>query len=1185
MDTTSGKNFKFQLVGLSVLISLGLIIASYFYYTHEKKSIKSEKQDDLKAISEIKVSQLIQWHNERLSEAVFFSSLEPNLSYARGVVYGNKSDAARYKNNLLHIMSNKRYENIFMLDRFGNTIFSVVNLDEPTDTSINAYSKNVFEKGKVYLRDFYKCNSHGEMHLEIMAPIFDKDKKVIAAVVFRINPHDYLFPIIEDWPLPSISAETYIVRKQDDIVMYLSPLRHSPGSIFKFNPQSAEIKSTAFWAVSGYEGVFEGVNYKGEKVISDIRKVPDTPWYIISEEWTSEVYKELNRMSILVFILSFITILLVGAAMSWIYYNRQRKIYKELYSKSNELQSNEGFRRKLIEIRLDFFEYASQHSLIETLTRTLDKISGFTGSKVGFLYFMMPEKKTISIQSWKNDDENIFYHFVTENGFENIQETKVWLKCNIEKEPFICNKCNEFGNVDSLFNKDSVILRQMFVPVFMNEKIVALFGFGNKLTDYTDLDVELVSSITDMIWVAAESKEKEDTLKTSYALLKDAVEALKQSEKSYRELIDGMNESVWIIGFDGVLIDVNNTTLDVLGYTKEEILAIGIYGVDTSLKKEMIIEMAGKMSEEEIQIFETSHKTKDGKLIPMEIYSSLVNYQGKKTILSIARDISQRKRDEGFQQLLYEIARTSTVTNELIDFLQIVCKKLGNIMDVTNFYVAQYIPETETLRKIIFVNEFFDEEEWDTEHTLSGFVVRSGRTLIISGKDREKFAIENNLVLQDEPAACWLGVPLMDEQEVRGVLVVLSYNDENAFDVNSVRSLEMVAHELGIVIERSRMIQVLISAKEKAEESDRLKTAFLANISHEIRTPMNGILGFLELLTDPGIDDQQRELYLDIMNKSGQRLLATINDIVEISKIEAGQIEVYESEVKINEVLDYHHQVFSKMASDKNIDLIRSYLPELEDNCILTDKFKLEGILTNLLNNAVKFTKSGKIEFGNYIKEGFMIFFVKDTGMGIPPEKIKTIFDRFVQGDLSITRPYEGSGLGLSIVKAYLDKMGGKIWVESTLGVGSTFYFSIPYKPVRKKSNKIDISIKHIEKRNINAKILIAEDDEVSYEYIKTILGQEPLELIHCNNGDDAVKIAREIKDISLILMDIKMPGINGLDAVRLIRSFNKQIPIIALTAYAFSNDRDEAIRSGCNDYLSKPVNRINLVNKINDYI
>lgn len=1052
MDTTAGKNFKLQLIGLSILISLALVFACYFYYTHEKKIIKSEKHDNLRAISEIKVTQLIQWHKERLSEANFFTSTEPNVIYARGIVKGNKSDTSRYKDNLLHIMSNNRYENIFMLDNIGNAIFSVINLNEPIDSLTIVHSKNVFNKGAIYLRDFYFCDSHGEMHLEIMAPIFDEYKKVIATLVFRVNPHDYLYPLIKNWPLPSQSAETYIVRKQNDFVLSLSPLRHSPGSAFKFNLESLDLKSTVFCAFSGYEGVFEGVNYNGEEVISDIRKVPETPWYIISEEWTSEVYKELNRMSILVLFLSFMTILLVGAAMSWIYYNRQRKIYKELYIKSNELQSNEGFRRKLIEIRLDFFEYASQHSLIETLTRTLDKISEFTGSKVGFLHFMMPEQKTISIQSWKKDDKSDISHLVTENNFKNIQETNVWQRCNAAKKSFICNKCIDASDFNLLFNENSSITRQMFVPVFMKEKIVALFGFGNKETDYTELDLELLSSITDMIWVAAESKKKEETLKNSYALLENAVEALKQSEKSYRELIDGMNETVWIIGLDGNIIDVNKTTLDVLGYTKDEILSLGLKGIDASLSQDMIAEIVKNVPEEEIRIFETSHKTKDGKIIPMEVYASLVNYQGKRSILGIARDISQRKREEGFQQLLYEIARTSTETNELIDLLQIVRKKLGNIMDVTNFYVARYIPETETLKKIIFVNEFFDEEEWGTEHTLSGYVVRTGRTLIISGKDREKFAFKNNLVLRDEPASCWLGVPLMDEQVVRGILVVLSYNDENAFDAKSVRSLEMVAHELGIVIERTRMMQVLISAKEKAEESDRLKTAFLANISHEIRTPMNGILGFLELLTDPGIDDQQKELYLDIMNKSGQRLLATINDIVEISKIEAGQIDVFETEVKISEILDYHYQLFTKLAKDKNIDFFMSFSPELENIYILTDKFKLESILTNLLNNAVKFTKSGRIEFGNYIKDDFMIFFVKDSGMGIPPEKINTIFDRFVQADLNITRPYEGSGLGLSIVKAYLQKMGGEIWVESTPDVGSTFYFSIPYKPVSNKS-------------------------------------------------------------------------------------------------------------------------------------
>nr|HPR62165.1 ATP-binding protein [Prolixibacteraceae bacterium] len=269
---------------------------------------------------------------------------------------------------------------------------------------------------------------------------------------------------------------------------------------------------------------------------------------------------------------------------------------------------------------------------------------------------------------------------------------------------------------------------------------------------------------------------------------------------------------------------------------------------------------------------------------------------------------------------------------------------------------------------------------------------------------------------------------------------------ENAYNLQHKILLEMIAHELETVIQRNKMIDDLIVAKNKAEESDRLKSAFLANVSHEIRTPMNGILGFLELLTEPDLSENQKEMYLDIMNKSGQRLLETINDIIELSKIESGQMNVNIEAVNIYEIIDFQYKFFAPKVFAKGIEL-----QLVQGNVdggfnLLTDKVKLNGILTNLMNNALKYTDEGKIKIGANIEIDKVVFYVEDTGIGIPSDKQLSIFERFNQVDNRLTRTKEGAGLGLSIVKAYVQLLDGNIWLESELGKGSCFYFSLPLK-------------------------------------------------------------------------------------------------------------------------------------------
>jgi signal transduction histidine kinase/CheY-like chemotaxis protein len=376
----------------------------------------------------------------------------------------------------------------------------------------------------------------------------------------------------------------------------------------------------------------------------------------------------------------------------------------------------------------------------------------------------------------------------------------------------------------------------------------------------------------------------------------------------------------------------------------------------------------------------------------------------------------------------------------------------------------------------------------------------------------------------------------------------------------------------------------LTRAKEKAEENERLKTIFLQNMSHEIRTPMNGIIGFLNLLKKPNLDAASREKYIDIVNKSGKRLLTTINNIIEISKIDSQQVQIRTSEVDLIEILNYYFNFFLPQAKEKELNLVLKCDIPKDQSVIVTDKFILDNILTNLINNALKFTNKGTVELGAEVEHSLVKFYVKDTGIGIPEDRKNAIFKRFVQANLNMTRAHEGSGLGLAIVKAYVELLKGEIWLESTEGKGSTFFFSIPFIPAENPPLPEEPQALEKKLEDTHLKILVAEDDNISFLFIQQLLNLPGINLIRASDGKEAIEFTRKNPDLSLILMDIKMPHLSGIEATREIRKFNPGVPIIAQSAYTFSGEQEQAFEAGCNNYITKPIDKTRLLEIIRFY-
>jgi signal transduction histidine kinase/ActR/RegA family two-component response regulator len=374
------------------------------------------------------------------------------------------------------------------------------------------------------------------------------------------------------------------------------------------------------------------------------------------------------------------------------------------------------------------------------------------------------------------------------------------------------------------------------------------------------------------------------------------------------------------------------------------------------------------------------------------------------------------------------------------------------------------------------------------------------------------------------------------------------------------------------ISEQLRYEEELVKAKEKAEESDRLKSAFLSNMSHEIRTPLNAIVGFSGIIADTE-DSEERKSYYKIVETNNERLLQLISEILDLSKIESGVYEFTYASVALNDLC--HELLTMHQVACKKAKLVLD--PSPADTVLISDKNRMIQIFSNLINNAIKFTPMGEIHFGYRPFEKEVEFYVKDTGIGIAPDKMDKVFERFVKVDTFAP----GTGLGLAICKTIVEKLGGSISVVSTLGKGTTFTFKLPYvrpsSQIEKQEN-IDAALNIVETEPTSS-ILVVEDIFSNFKLIKAILGSK-YKLTHATTGIEAIDFFHKYNP-DLILMDIKIPKIDGLEVTRMIRDQSKDIPIIAVSAYAYEEEKKRAFEAGCNDFISKPVNKVKLLETV----
>ncbi|MGC9374653.1 MAG: tetratricopeptide repeat protein [Bacteroidales bacterium] len=397
------------------------------------------------------------------------------------------------------------------------------------------------------------------------------------------------------------------------------------------------------------------------------------------------------------------------------------------------------------------------------------------------------------------------------------------------------------------------------------------------------------------------------------------------------------------------------------------------------------------------------------------------------------------------------------------------------------------------------------------------------------------------------------------------------------------------------IVDRKIAEEKLKKAKERAERSDQLKSAFLANMSHEIRTPMNAIHGFLSLLSDDDVSTNQKKEIIELARSSSNDLINIINDIIDISKIEANELTIEKALYYVNDILQEIYDYYIKDLNYLHKNKVQLKLEKDESNvedkiALYTDKSRFKQVMNNLISNAIKFTDEGEIVFGyQQITSGgrkLLKFFVKDTGIGIPEESQEYIFNRLSKLDDKRKKTYKGTGLGLAISKKLIQMLGGKIGVHSKINEGSEFYFTLPYKVLdSKETNLLHVPKNKVEVDWRNKVILVVEDTPSNYLLIENYLKSTKVQIFWAKSGKEAIDIFKETEHFDLVLMDIQLPGINGYEVTKLIKAYNQTVPVIAQTAYALSGEKEHSLKEGCDDYIAKPFKKETLIEVLSKHI
>jgi len=937
-----------------ILTSSACIIA-YLYYRSIEKNILSETIGQLSAIADLKVRQIMQWRDERLSDGVFLSQNTPHTRQLSHFIKspGDKSLKADLLESLRSYVNNYDYRNAVLVDRYQNVRLFYPNQDTIIGDYLSHLLPDVIRKGEVVVTDIHQTGKVSFTHFDLLVPLKESEKgdsSVFGVLVLRIDPNSILFPALQSWPVVSRSAEALLVHVEGEDVVFLNRVRHTEEYEMTMRKPLSQNNLAAAMAVQGIMETTEAVDYRGVPVLAAMKKVPGTPWYLVAKIDREEAYEQLYNRRGQIALITIMFILMSGFFLGFMWRKQRIRFYMEKYETERERMA---------------------------LVKHFDYIL-------------------------KNANDIIL---LTDKDFNIVEANdKACETYQYERAELIGRNANQLRVPSSGKTGDDMII--------LGDTGHLTYEAVHRRRDGSEFPLEISARKVDIEGVPYYQSIGRDITER-----KQAEQILRESEDKFRKIFEESPFSMAMTGNDMGIIKINNAFSEFLGYSEEELLGhtfrLFTHPADIPHDEVSILRLVKK----EIPIYHTEKRyiRKDGSVVWGSTTVNIIrNTKGESALyFAMIEDITARKSAQ--EELTKSFSLLKATLESTADGILVVDRE-GRIVQYNNKFAQMWrIPE--------------DVLKLNDDRAAISFVLDQL-------KDPEGFRTKVQQLYENDQ------VVIHD---------LINFKDGRVFD-RYLQPQKIEGRTVGRVwsfrdiTELKKTEAELIASKEKAEESDRLKTAFLHNVSHEIRTPMNAIMGFSSLLSEPGTTEEERKQFVDVIFQSGNQLLSIINDIVDLASIESGQVKLNLRKINLNTELRKLNKQYGYKQRPDDINL--SLETPLPDNAaeMTTDGTKLVQILSNLINNAFKFIKKGRITFGYTQKGSNLEFFVRDTGVGIAPEHQAKVFDRFYQVDRAVSRQYSGTGLGLSICKAYVELLGGSIWLNSKPGEGSTFSFTLPYR-------------------------------------------------------------------------------------------------------------------------------------------
>ena len=1200
-------------VAAFVIIAVILVGIGYWYYQSEKEEITHEKYQTLAAIGELKSKQIQQWRKERMAkvERAAKDGLTRKAVSDVLTAAGDQNFQKELHQCLQNELTGQDSGVALLFDTRGNLLASTDNDVGTVDATTQKAIREVIGGQESVVSDFYS-NSEGVIHIDLVAPVPDEHGQFQAVLVLRHEAASYLYPLLEEWPTPSRSAETIMAQRDGDEVVFLSKLRHRGDLPLSLRHPLTETQLPAVQAVLGKQGVFEGKDYRGVEVVSALLPVFDSPWFLEAKVDAEEILAEARYRAGVISLIIGLLIMLTAGLIGFFYKQRQAGILNNLVkaerqkAEAQEREIKAGQQHQtILQTAMDGFCIVDVQGLIREVNEAYCRMTGYSEEEL--LAMRISDLETVES---REETRAHIQKIITEgqDRFESRQRRKdgefIDIEVSAQVKPAdkvivaFLRDITERKRVQSQLVRSERMLRDSQetarIGHYIMDLATGLWESSPTLDRLFGIDRDFVR--TTHGWDSL--LHPEDREKTRSYLLR-CLENLETFRMDYRIIRPTDGESRWMAGYGDFEYDDSGKALRFLGCIQDI----------TEQKK---AEEALRVSEKQFRsMFESASigmaqcDPQTGQWLRVnQKMCQITGYSSEEMLKMHVRDITHpddREKDTGeFQRVVCGESPSYRMEKRYV-------RKDGKEVWVNvNMTVIRNADDT-PVRTMATIEDISGRKRAEEQRkTLLTAVEQSANTIVITDRSGtieyvnpafEKntgYAVaeaigQNPRILKsgEQDAGFYrdLWATIVSGKTWQGEM--LNKRKDGTPYWESV-TISPVSDDMGEILhfiaikenitERKAMQAALSEALYHAEEGSRAKSEFLAIMSHELRTPLNGVLGFSELLTDTPLDEEQKSCVETISN-SGNHLLAIVNDILDFSSIEKGAMAIHVEPFACSGLMKSSEQAVQKSAMDKGLAFRTVIDPDVPEQ-IHGNEQRIRQILINLLGNGVKFTSKGSVTLrvATVKMEGrqFLDFSVEDSGIGMSPETIGILFNPFTQADMKRNRTFGGTGLGLAISQRLAEAMGGKITVISTLGKGSTFTFRLPLKTSSLSSGSATPTHAFPDSAHPSgALVLVVEDDQNS----TTLMGKMLESLGHraefAADGAEAVRMFEPGK-FSAIFMDMAMPVMDGLEATKIIRERESgtRIPIIALTANVMPGDRERCLAAGMDAFLSKPFKR-----------